>query len=183
MEFERFPTAGNGLRLMFIGQIVAIISAFIPVVGALGILAGGVLSLVGVVKAMPAHEGYRNAIVAMAANVVISFLGNFWTDGALGGLVNIAGILAAFLATYFVCTASGALLAEKGDAVQADRAGLIWKLYAVSTVVSVLCVLVSWIPLVNVLAAVAAVVMSIVELVTGVLYVVFLYSASKSLLA
>lgn len=179
---ENYTLAGKALKLLFIGAIVSLF-AFLPVVGALLSLAGAVITLYALYTAMNAHVNYKNAMYMDLAAVVISLLGIFFSDGFFGGLLDILYSVVTFLVTYFVCTASAELLKQKGDQAQADRAGLIWKLYFVCAAVSVLCTLVSWIPLVNVLAAVCAVIMAIVQVVAYVLLIIFYYKASGSLTA
>jgi len=186
---SEYVTAGNGLKKMFIGEIVALISAlvaFIPVLGLLGIvgtIVGAVIILVGLNATCPAHDNYKNALYMVIAGIVLNILSGFLGAGIFKSLVVIVSSIVAFLQTYFICTASGELLAAKGDGYQADRAVLIWKLYALCTVVSIVCTLVAGIPVIEFLAGVAGIIAGIVEVVAMVLYVIFLYKASESLLS
>lgn len=187
---ERFALAGKGLRFLFLAEILmlaAIVVAFIPILGAIFVLvasiAAFVLQLYGPYVARTSHPNFQNAFYASIAAIVVGILSGIFDEGFLGGLIDILSTVVSFCITYFVCTAAGELLAEKGDTEQAARAGLIWKLYAICTVVSVLCTLTSWIPVLNVLMGVAAVITSIVGLVAGVLLIIFYYKASESLKA
>lgn len=181
-----YTIAGSGLGTMFIGQIVTIAAAFfawVPFLGAIAMIVGGIIVLVGLNSAGPAHPGYRNAFYMAIAGLAIGLLSVFTQNGLLADTLSLAADVVAFLETYFICTASGTLLELKGDAVQADRAALIWKLYAACMLVGVVCTLVAWIPVVNILAGVVAVVTGLVELVAGILLLIFLYKASQSLLS
>ena len=180
MNYSDYELAGGGLKLMFWGEIVTI--AAVPaavlsaILGVICVLAGGIMCLVGLAKAGAAHQNFRSAMVMTVAGMVLSVLGNMFSRGFAASVVS-------FLVTYYVCTASGMLLESKGDLAQADRAALIWKLFGGCTAVSVLCILVGWIPLLNLLAAVPAVIAGVVSLVASVLYLIFLYRAYQSLLA
>ncbi len=182
-----FIAAGTGLKTMFMGQVLAIVAVllgWVPFVGTLCSVVSSAVLLLGLSQAGSAHPGYRNALYMTVATLVLGVLTGVWGNVAfLGGVLRMAESIASFLAVYFVCTSSGVLLGAKGDSVQADRSTLIWELYAACAAVSIICTLVSWIPLVNILSSIAAVVMAIVAVVAAVLYFLFLYKASQSLLA
>ena len=180
---DNFVTAGKGLQLMFWGAIAALVGAFIPFLGGIIIIAAGLVSLYGLYIAMPTHENFKMAMYMEIAAVVVSILGAIFSKGILGGIMDIASAVVSFLILYYVCTAAAALLTAKGDRVQADKANLIITLNLVCTVVSVVCVLVGWIPLVNILAWAVAVISGIVAIVATVLQLIFYYKSSKSLLA
>ncbi len=187
---DNYAVAGKGLKLMFVGTIVgiaAVVLTIIPFLGVLGggiaAIAGGLISLYGLYVAMGAQENYKNAMYMQLASIVVSILGSIFVEGLLGGIVDILSAVVSFLITYFVCTASHILLSDKGDSVQADRATLIIKLYAVCTLVNVVGILVSWIPVLNMIAGVIVALTSIVALVASVLLIIFYYKASQSLLA
>lgn len=187
---EKFALAGKGLWFLFLADILmlaAIVVAFIPILGVILVLvasiAAFVLQLYGPYVARNSHPNFKNAFYASVVAIVVGILAGIFDEGLLGGLMDIVSTVVGFCITYFVCTAAGELLAEKGDTEQAARAGLIWKLYAISTVVSILNTLTSWIPVLNVLVGVAAVIASIVGLVAGILLIIFYYKASNSLKA
>ena len=183
---DDFKTAGSGLRTVFIGELVSIAAIFlvwIPFLGIIAALAGGIIVLVGLNSAGPAHPGFKNAFYMAVAVVILNVVSAFTGAGFLTGLLNVAVPIVSFLETYFICVASGELLLAKGDDSQADRAALIWKLYAACMLVGIVCTLVAWIPVLNLLAGVVNVVVAIVELVAGILLFIFLYKASQSLLS
>lgn len=188
--YENYKVAGNGMQRMFQGEMIAVIALvvmIIPVlgwiIGPIGILVGGILSLVGLHSAVPAHPNFSNAFNFMIANVVLSFLSGFAGDGALGTLLSLAGSVLGFLVTYFVCIAAAELLSDKGDNEQAERGQFIWKLYLGCAVVAVVCGILAMIPVIGALAAIVLVIAAIVELVASILYLIFLYKASQSLLS
>jgi len=165
-----YTTAGRGLKTMFIGEIVCLFS-FIPFVGLIGLI----VTLVGLNTASKAHPGYKTAFTIAIVNIVVSLLCVF-----LGPLSILVSILSVVM-VYMICTTSAELLCEKGDAEQAARAQTVWKIYTGCLVVSIVCTILALIPFINVLAAAVIVVTVIVQLVGGILYLVFLYKASDSL--
>lgn len=180
---DNFVNAGKGLQLMFWGAIAALVGNFIPLLGGIIVIAAGLVTLYGLYIAMPTHENFRMALYMEIANVIVAILGVIFTEGILGGIVNIAEAVVSFLIVYYVCTAAAALLTTKGDQAQAGKAKLIVTLNLVCTVISVVCVLVGWIPLLNIIAGVAAVIAAIVAIVATILQLIFYYKSSKSLRA
>ncbi len=180
---DNFVTAGKGLQLMFWGAIANLGGHFIPFLGRIIIIAAALVSLYGLYIAMSAHENFKMAMYMEIAAVVVSILGAIFAKGILGGIMDIAGAVVSFLILYYVCTGAAALLTAKGDRAQADKANLIITLNLVCTVVSVVCILVGWIPLINILAWAVAVLSGIVAIVATVLQLIFYYKSSQSLMA
>ncbi len=189
--YENYAIAGSGMKKMFTAEVVAIASVvilLIPIlgwiVGLVGMIVGFVLSLTGLYAAGPAHANFKNAFTITIANIVVSIIKGFMgEDSFLGAILGAVSVALGFLVVYFVCTAAAELLNEKGDAYQADRGTLIWKMYFVCAVIAIVCSVLAVIPIIGALAAVVALIASIVELVASILYMIFLYKASQSLLA
>lgn len=91
-----------------------------------------------------------------------------------------SGILG-LLTVYYVCMAASHLLSAKGDQACADKGGTVWKLYAVCTLVSIVCAVLVLVPIINIAAALLLIIVALVMFVAGILYLVFLYQASQSL--
>ncbi len=178
--------AGKGLRFMFLGSVIAAlgwIQLLAPTVRGIAAIVGALLVLYGLYQAMPAHSCYKLAMLMELASVAVGVLRMIFKSGLLGDVVSIAGTVVALLSTVFVCTATGGLLETKGDGALAEQAKLIVLLFGVCAAVSVVCILVSWIPLLNILAAITGAVTSVVMLAANVLKVIFYFKASGSLLA
>lgn len=169
-----YTTAGRGLNKMFYGQILCILG-FLPLVGWIAAIVGLILFLVGLNEAGRADAGYRTAFLVTIANLVVSLL-----SGVLGILSIVSDILA-IAAVYLVCITTANLLFSKGDPATAGRGLFVWKLYAACMVVEIICAALALIPLINLLAWVVLVITAIMSLVGGILYLMFLYRASKSL--
>ena len=169
-----YSTAGNGLKKVFIGEILAIFS-FIPLLGGILALVGGILSLVGLYQASKVAYGYRTAFQLSIASIVVELLGVFIPG------VSLVGVILSIAVVYFVCMATGELLVEKGDPQTAAKGQFVWKLYAVCGVIVLVCTLVAFIPGAAILAAVVLLPTAIASLVAGMHYLIFLYRASEYL--
>lgn len=197
MKDERFIIAGNGLKLMFIGTILGMLS-FIPALGGILAIAGWVISLVGLAKTTGAAPGYKTAMIMLVIQIVISIIAGVMAAAALGGvflgsgavavggfagvtLLSVGSQILAFLQTYFVCTATSGLLREIGEESVAVKGDMVWKLNALCYLVAIVVLILAG--LVASLAAGLDVVNVIVSLVADVLFVVFLYQSQRVMLA
>ena len=179
-----YPNAAQGLKMMFWAEIAAIACVVLMVVPLVNILAmiaalaASIISMVGLYKAGSDDEGYKTAFILTIVNLVLELLNG--VEGFFGGLISIASAVVGLAIVYYVCTTTARLLTAVGSAEVAEKSN-VWKLYMVCTVVEVACVLVSWVPVLNVLAAIAAVISAIVMLVAEVLYMIFLYKSYQAL--
>lgn len=183
---SEYQVAGKGLRFMFLGSVVAAVSwigLIAPFICGVCSIVGALLVLYGLYLAMPAHPYYKLAMLMELASAAVGVLRMIFTSGLFGNVVSIAGALVALLSTVFVCNATGQLLGAKGDGALAEQAKLIVLLFALCAAVSVLCILVSWIPILNILADVAGAVTSVVMVAANVLKLYFYFKASQVLLA
>ena len=162
-----YSMAGKGLNRMFIGEILCIL-AIIPLIGGFLALAGLIVMLVGLHTAGKADDGYRTAFILTVAGLILSFI----------PLLSLIGIIT----TYLVCTTTARLLTEKGDLETAAKGLFVWKLYAACLVVSLVCALLLFVPIINVAALLLELATAIASLVGGILYLMFLYRASDSLM-
>lgn len=181
---NRYPNAAGGLTLMFYGQIVTIIGMFlawVPLIGALTALAGGVLYLVGLYKAGPDDEGYRTAFMVSIVSIVVNVVSSFVGEGFMATLTSIVSSVLSLAVIYFVCVTTSNLLHSVDQEALSDRGLTVWKINLVCTVVTVAVALLAYVPLLNILAAIAAVLILIVELVGYIMYLMFLNSSSKAL--
>lgn len=181
---ENYLLAGKGLHTMFVAEIIILVSAFIPLIGIIGILVGLVLSLVGLHTASKTHSGFQAAMTMTLAGIAVSLISIFLPDGGLlGTLISIVSNVLSLAVTYFVCITASDMVEELGQYEVAQRGRFVWKLNLICTVVTVICAVVVFIPILNILAAIAAVVTGIAAIVAGILYLMFLHGASKCLRA
>ena len=149
--------AGSGLEKMFYGQILSIL-VIIPLVGWIA-----------------AIVGYRTAFYVEIGILVLSVLAVFI------GVLSIVTSILSLVVIYLVCTTTAGLLEVKGDLGTAARGRFAWKFYGGCTALVVVCSILSLIPLVNILAMVVIVPASTASVVGGILLLIFLYRACKSL--
>lgn len=183
-----YKSASKGLGLMALGAIVASlgdIRAVNNILGYITAIAGTALVLYGLYIAMPAHAYYKLAMFLESAVVVLSVLSRAFGGRIISGTLFIVGALIGLLSTVLICGATGALLKEKSDdAALIDQSKLIVLIYAACAGASILCTLLSWIPILNMLTnPITDAVIGVVMLVANVLKAVFYYRASRALKA
>ena len=183
---NQYPNAAGGLRLMFVAQILVIVGTlliWVPLVGPVIVIVGGVVQLLGLYKAGTDDEGYRTALLITAVNLVVSLISQFLfsNGGVMSSLLGIVGDVLGLAAIYFVCTTTSNLLHAVGEEGLSERGGTVIKIYTVCTVVSVVCSVLSVVPVLNILAALVSIVAAIALLVGYIMYLLFLNSSSKAL--
>ena len=185
MMYE-YGLAGKGLRTMYIGEVVSLCSLvavfLVPALGLIGVLIGGIMILMGQNRAGPAHDGYRTAMVLFVVNIVINILKFCTGNSPFTDVLDIIGNIISCAETYYICRASSELLSAKGDYELAGRAEEIWKVSVGCYVVSVVCVLVAWIPIVNIAALITIILSAVVSIVVAFMLIDFYNKASKALL-
>ena len=181
---NRYPNAADGLKLVFTGNLlmlVGLVLIWVPLLGSLLAIAGGVAELVGLYKAGNDDQGYRTALIFVAAGIVVNLIAGFVGEGFLNSVLSLVGEVVSLLAVVQVCTTTSLLLHSVGSEKLSRRGETVMKLYVVCTAVSVVCGILSVVPIVNILAGVVAVVAAIAQMVGYVLYLMFLYGSSKAL--
>lgn len=180
----RYPNAANGLRLMFLSQILMIVGvllAWVPLVGALLIIAAPVVELVGVYKAGDDDENYRGALVFVALVLMVNFISGFKGEGFLGSILDMASEILSLLVVFSVCNTTSNLLHSIGQEELSQRGGTVIKIYTACTVISIVCRVLGIIPIINIAAALVAGVSGLVMVVGYVMYLLFLNGSSKVL--
>lgn len=189
--------AGKALKLMFLGALIALIgtaAGMIPGISAIsGIatLVGGVMSLIGLIQAGPAHKRYSRAILMLIIGIVCAVVSTFViAGGTIGGSVGVILFGAALmmgvsvfglLQNYFVCTATSELLREAGNDASAAKGDTAWKINAGCYVVIIVLTLVS--VFAPTIAGILSIITGIVSIVGSVIYVIFLKEGHETLSA
>lgn len=180
----RYPNAANGLRLMFLGQILMIVGvllAWVPLVGALLIIAAPVVELLGVYKAGDDDENYRGALVFVILVLMVNFISGFKGEGFLGSILDMASEILSLLVVFSVCNTTSNLLHSIGQEELSQRGGTVIKIYTACTAISIVCQVLSIIPIINIAAALVAGISGLVMVVGYVMYLLFLNGSSKVL--
>lgn len=180
----RYPNAANGLRLMFIGQILMIagvLLAWVPFVGFLLLIAAPFVELLGIYRAGDDDDNYRGALVFAVLALVINLISGFLSEGFLSSILDMASEVVGLLMVFSVCNTTSNLLHSIGQEALSQRGATVVKIYTACTAVSIVCQVLGIIPIINIAAALVAGVSSLVMLVGYVMYLTFLYGSSKVL--
>lgn len=179
----KYPNAANGLRLMFIGEILTIVGAVLTVIliGPIISLIGGIMALVGLYRARIDDEGYNTAFMLNIVGIAVNIIALFFGSGFGGSLMDIIKTIISLATLYYVVNTTSNLLYSMGENDLSARGKTVWSINLVCTIVTVVITLLAYVPLLNLLAAVAAVLLLIVQLVGYILYLVFLYKSYKAL--
>ena len=180
----RYPNAANGLRLMFVGQILMIVGvllAWVPLVGALLIIAAPIVELVGVYKAGADDENYRGTLVFVALVLMVNFISGFKGEGFLGSILDMVSEVLNLMVVFSVCSTTSNLLHSIGQEALSQRGGTVTKIYTACTAISIVCGVLGIIPIINIAAALVNGISGLVMVVGYVMYLLFLNSSSKVL--
>lgn len=181
---NHYHHAAEGLRLMFIGQILMLVGlalVWVPLLGSLLAIAGMVVEMVGLYKAGNDDQGYRTALIFVAVALVVDLVAGFLGEGILNSILSLVTEVLSLMVVVQVCTTTSLLLHSVGNEKLGQRGGTVMKLYVVCTAVSIVCGVLGVIPIVNILAGLVTAVAAIAQVVGYVLYLTFLYGSSKAL--
>ncbi|MGN0325010.1 MAG: hypothetical protein ACI4DW_01780 [Lachnospiraceae bacterium] len=185
----QYPNAGEGIKKVFIGEILAVVGvllSWIPLVGLLIIIAAYVLTLMGLKKAGEDQQDYNKAVTLILINIVVSVLGTILgfipaIGGILSTLASIASTVITLLVVYQVIMTSNGLLDSIGAADISGKGKTVWGLYLVCNIIGIICSILNKIPLLNILSGIISIIVGIVSLVAGIMYLIYLNKTSKAL--
>lgn len=192
--YEDNLLAGKGLKLLFVSQILSVISNFMAegVLSGVVELASVIVALVGLNIAAPVHPYFRSAFRLNIALIVLYVVTMVLTARPNVGLsigqivlmlaLAISAVVLGLGNVYLICTAAGALLTANGYAALAAKGATVWKIVLICSVTIIICVLLLVVPFIQIIAAILAVGTTIAMLVGAILYMVFLYNAYHALL-
>ena len=180
----RYPNAANGLRLMFIGQILLIVGvllAWVPLVGGLLLIAAPFVELLGIYRAGEDDDNYRGALVFAVLSLVINLISGFLSEGFLSSILDMASEVVGLLMVFSVCGTTSNLLHSIGQEALSQRGTTVIKIYTACTAVSIVCQVLGIIPIINIAAALVAGISGLVMVVGYVMYLLFLNGSSRVL--
>lgn len=141
----------EGLHLIYLGNIVAIVSALcmllaflMPLLAILvmfAVLVGGIISLVGLAKLRNLHGDYMLALIAAVVGIACGLLVN--NESILGSLMKLVQSVCSLVQIYFVVRGTNSFLTERGFYTQAAMGDRAWKWQLVTTAISVAALLVT----------------------------------------
>lgn len=180
-----YSHAANGLKKVFMAEIISIIAALLSAIPGLGIIGiiGGILclilSVIGLNEASMDDTGFRTALILNVVNIVISLFTS--GDGTFNAIMSIASSVLSLASLYYVCHSASGLLRNIGQNSIAANGDTVWNINLICTIAAVICGILSIIPLINILAALASIIIVIVEIVAAIMYMIFLNNCSKAL--
>jgi len=186
---KNYPNAANGLHLMFIAEVLAVVGAIlmlIPIINLIGsILAiiALVMMMVGLNKAGADDQGYRTAFMLSIVNLVVSIIGAFIPVGAIKSILSIVSTVLNLAVVYYVITTTANLSHSIGNEELPRKGNTVWVLYILCAIISVICTILVMIPslVIIAIAGVIAIIVAIIQIVAYILYMIFLSNASKAL--
>lgn len=180
-----YSHAANGLKKVFMAQIISIIAAVLAVIPSLGIIGmiGAIfcliLTVIGLNEASMDHSGFRTALILSVVNIIISLFtsGNGW----LSAIMSVVSSILSLSSLYYVCHTASYLLRNLGEETIASNGETVWNINLLCTFAAIICNILAIIPLINILAGLASVIIVIASLVAGIMYMIFLNNCSKAL--
>ena len=194
---NRYFTAGKALKLIFIGQVIALFVS-IPNLGNLISMVAGITILVGIVKARKADVLYNRAFImvlcSLGCSLILSMASVYFAKQYASGDANAANIFMivalalsttasvfGFLQNFFIIKGTTNLLTDLQETALIKHGDLTWKLMILSYGVNILFsfLVLSLSNMVNVFSMVS----SVLNLVITAVFILFLYRSEIRLLA
>lgn len=192
---RNYPNAAQGLHKVFLAQILPVVGVvlvlfslsslwLLAVMGMVAVVltvVSGVLNLMGIYQARQDDQGYANAFNLAIAALVVNVLANLLGSSFLGSLLSLVGDVLNLAVLYLVCSTTSLLLTSLGQEELARKGHTVWMINLVCTVITVACDLLAFIPVINLITLPILLVTLIAALVGAVMYILFIYRASKAL--
>lgn len=194
---NRYFTAGKALKLIFIGQVIALFVS-IPNLGNLISMVAGITILVGIVKARKAEVLYNRAFImvlcSLGCSLILSMASVYFANQYAAGDANAANIFMivalalsttasvfGFLQNFFIIKGTTNLLSDLQETALIKHGDLTWKLMILSYGVNILFsfLVLSLSNMVNVFSMIS----SVLNLVITAVFILFLYRSEIRLLA
>ena len=197
MSEERYLTAGKALKLIFIGQVIALFVS-LPSVGNFISLIAGITILVGIVKARKADALYYRTFImvlcSLGCSLILSmatvYFSNLYAGGNTGAaetfmivalVLSVIAAVFGFLQNFFIIKGTTKFLGELQEEALVKHGETTWKLmivsYGLNILFSILLVFMSnW-------SGVLSIASNVINLAITLVYILFLYRSEVRLLA
>ncbi|WP_302211253.1 hypothetical protein [uncultured Ruminococcus sp.] len=184
----KYPNAASGIKKMFLSRMVGIIGvvlAFIPSIGPFFTLvcaiAATIFNVWGILEASKDHNGYQTALVFTVADLIFTVVRTFISDGAVSSVLAFAGDVMELAVLYYICKTTGELLRDLKNYGLADKGDRVWNINKTCLIIMALCLVVAFIPILNILAAITSLVVAVVTIYAAVVYLIYLYQSGQYL--
>lgn len=190
-----YPNAAQGLHKVFLAQILPVVGVVLvlfslsslqlmvmmTMVTVVLAIVSGILNLMGLYQARQDDQGYANAFYLVIATLVVNVLSNLLGSGFLSSLLSLVANVLNLAILYLACATTSLLLTSLGQEELARKGHTVWMINLVCTVITVACDLLAFIPVINLLTVPIMLVTLIAALIGSVMYILFIYRASKAL--
>lgn len=184
----KYPNAASGIKKMFLSRMVGIIGvvlAFIPAVGPLLTLtcaiAATIFNVWGILEASKDHNGYQTALVFTVADLIFTVVRTFISKGAVSSVLAFAGDVMEIAVLYYICKTTGELLRDLKNYGLADKGDRVWNINKTCLIIMAVCLVVAFIPILNILAALTSLIVAVVTIYAAVVYLIYLYQSGQYL--
>ncbi|WP_294450780.1 hypothetical protein [uncultured Ruminococcus sp.] len=184
----KYPNAASGIKKMFLSRMVGIIGvvlAFIPFIGPFFTLvcaiAATIFNVWGILEASKDHNGYQTALVFTVADLIFTVVRTFISDGAVSSVLAFAGDVMEIAVLYYICKTTGELLSDLKNYGLADKGDRVWNINKTCLIIMALCLVVAFIPILNILAAITSLIVAVVTIYAAVVYLIYLYQSGQYL--
>lgn len=180
-----YQNASNGIKKIFLTQIlgiIAVVLACIPFLGILGVIAsiiGLVLTLVGLKEAAADSPGYQTAFIIAIINLIVTCLA--FISGVFGSIMSIVATILSLATLYYVCHTTADLLRSTGENDIAADGISVWNLNLICTAVAVICSILGLLPFLKGLVTIISVIVAIVSIIATIKYISFLNNSASAL--
>lgn len=184
----KYPNAASGIKKMFLSRMVGIIGvvlAFTPSIGPFFTLvcaiAATIFNVWGILEASKDHNGYQTALVFTVADLIFTVVRTFISDGAVSSVLAFAGDVMEIAVLYYICKTTGELLRDLKNYGLADKGDRVWNINKTCLIIMALCLVVAFIPILNILAAITSLIVAVVTIYAAVVYLIYLYQSGQYL--
>lgn len=184
----KYPNAASGIKKVFFAKIIGVIGfvlAFIPFFGAFLTLACTIAATIfnvwGILEASKDHDGYQTALVFTIADLIFALVNTFIDNAAVSNVISFAGNVMNIAVLYYICKSTGDLLRDMKNYGLANKGDHVWNINKTCLIITAVCLVVAFIPLLNILAALTSLVVLGVTIYASVVYLIYLYQSGQYL--
>lgn len=189
--------ASNGLMYAFVsiliyvfGTILSLFYGFfsksfdemIKIIVIIGI-GSVIMNFFGIYLASKDDPGYKKAYIFTCINLVINIVLLLDGDqGLLQSLLNLAQMIFQIMIIYYICKTTSNLHTLKNNYTLAANGDRIWRLSKIMFIAYGICMVLMFIPFINILASIAMLAVSIMFIYIAIIYIIFLKRSSDAFL-
>ena len=135
----------------------------------------------GILEASKDHNGYQTALVFTVADLIFSIVDTFIDNTAISSVLSFAGNVMNIAVLYYICKSTGDLLRDVKNYGLANKGDHVWNVNKTCLIVMAVCLVVAFIPILNILAAFTTLVVLVVTIYASVVYLIYLYQSGQYL--